>query len=377
MNGSVFFYVQHLLGIGHLVRASRIAHALAEGGHAVVMAAGGVPFPGFPGPMIPTVALPPLKSSPGFAGLLDAEGKPADEETKRRRRDELLAGFDRSEADILLVEAFPFGRRQMRFELLPLLEKAKNRARQPLIACSVRDILQKGRKPERLEESVKLVEDYFDLVLVHGDPNFMRLNDSFPLADRLAVKIAYTGLVAGPPPSASSESFDVIVSAGGGAAGAELIRCAIEAAARLSPLLRWLIIWGPNFPKTDPDLLRRQAAANLRMEAFRPDFGDLLAAAGLSVSQAGYNTVCDILRANCRALFIPFAEGGESEQTMRSMKLREMGLAEVLSEDQLTPDDLARAIETSLERGRPRPHNLDLEGACGTREILRRHIPKD
>jgi predicted glycosyltransferase len=113
------------------------------------------------------------------------------------------------------------------------------------------------------------------------------------------------------------------------------------------------------------------------MEAFRPDFGDLLAAAGLSVSQAGYNTVCDILRANCRALFIPFAEGGESEQTMRSMKLREMGLAEVLTEDQLTPDDLARAIETSLERGRPRPHNLDLEGACGTREILRRHIPKD
>ena len=33
----VFFYVQHLLGIGHLARASRIAAALAEDGFDVTV----------------------------------------------------------------------------------------------------------------------------------------------------------------------------------------------------------------------------------------------------------------------------------------------------------------------------------------------------
>jgi predicted glycosyltransferase len=264
----------------------------------------------------------------------------------------------------------------MRFELLPLLERAKKRTRRPLIACSVRDILQQGRKVERLEESARLAEEYFDLVLVHGDPNFVRLEDSFPPADRIAGRIAYTGLVAGSSPSPAAERFDVIVSAGGGAAGQDLIRCAIETAGTLSPALRWLIISGPNFPKADLEQLCTGAAANLRIEGFRSDFPDLLGAARLSISQAGYNTVCDILRANCRALFIPFAKDGESEQTMRGMKLKEMGLAQVLPEDRLNSQELAGAIKTSLEGGQPQPHGLNLEGARGTTEILRRHMSK-
>jgi predicted glycosyltransferase len=156
-----------------------------------------------------------------------------------------------------------------------------------------------------------------------------------------------------------------------------LISCAVEAAARLSPSLRWLILTGPNFPRTDLQWLQTQAAASLEIAAFRPDFGDLLATAGLSVSQAGYNTVCDILRANCRALLIPFAKGGESEQTMRSMKLCKMGVADVLTEDRLNSEELAGAVEAGLQRGRPRPHGVDLEGARGTREILRRYTSKD
>jgi predicted glycosyltransferase len=213
-------------------------------------------------------------------------------------------------------------------------------------------------------------------VLVHGDPSFVVFEDSFPLTRRIAGKIAYTGLVAGPMPAPAAERFDVIVSAGGGGAGQDLIRFAIEAAGKLSPALRWLILSGPNFPKADLELWRRGAASNLRIEAFRSDFADLLGGAGLSVSQAGYNTTCDILRANCRALFVPFAKGGESEQTMRSMKLEEIGLASVLPEDRLNSKDLAMAVEESLERGRPPPHGLNLEGARRTTEILRRRMAK-
>ena len=45
----ILFYVQHLLGIGHLARASRVAGALAEDGFAVTVVTGGTPVPGFPG----------------------------------------------------------------------------------------------------------------------------------------------------------------------------------------------------------------------------------------------------------------------------------------------------------------------------------------
>jgi len=102
--------------------------------------------------------------------------------------------------DVLIVETFPFGRRVMRFELLPLLEAARAMRPKPLIACSVRDILQERGKPGRAEETVDTIGKYYDLVTVHGDPKFASFGETFPLADGLAKQISYTGLVSGPPP---------------------------------------------------------------------------------------------------------------------------------------------------------------------------------
>lgn len=70
----VFFYVQHLLGIGHLARASRIASALAAKGYDVTVVTGGSPVPGFPANDVKHVALPPvLAGDKGFSGLADGE----------------------------------------------------------------------------------------------------------------------------------------------------------------------------------------------------------------------------------------------------------------------------------------------------------------
>ncbi|GAA3081329.1 glycosyltransferase [Rhizobium viscosum] len=371
----IFFYVQHLLGIGHIARASRIANALVKDGFEVTVVTGGLPVPGFPGEGVRTVELPPVVASNiGFTGLADADGRPAGEEFLSNRRDLLLRAFDEEKPDVVIIEAFPFGRRQMRFELLPLLEAIEKASPRPKLLSSVRDILQENRKPGRDEETVKLIKDHFDAVLVHGDPDFVRLEDTFPLTAEIADRLRYTGLVAPSPAPAPSETFDIIASAGGGAVGLELIRAARDAAAHMPADISWLLIAGPNLPAADFSALLEDAPANVTLVRFRKDFPSLLRGAKVSISQAGYNTVGDLLRTQCRSILIPFVAAGETEQTVRAERLQALGLAEILPEQGLTLDDVKTAVERALAAP-PRPAvSLDLDGAVKSAAIIRSMI---
>src|SRR5262249_51713609 len=123
----VFFYVQHLLGIGHLRRAAVIARALAGAGVEVDFVSGGAPLPG---PAPPSLGLnrahllqlpPAVAADGGFSAIHDETGRPIDAAWRDARRQRLLAAFADRRPDLLLVEMFPFGRRQFAFELLPLL----------------------------------------------------------------------------------------------------------------------------------------------------------------------------------------------------------------------------------------------------------------
>ena len=369
----ILFYAQHLLGIGHLARASRVAGALQNDGFSVTIVTGGLPVRGFPAPGPDHVTLPPVGSpSEAFSGLVDADGNLVDEAFKQRRRDLLLDTLKSVGPDIVVIEAFPFGRRQMRFELLPLLDAIEGMTPRPRLVTSIRDLLQERMKPGRAEESVDLLNRHFDLVMVHGDPAFARLEDTFPLAKAITTRVGYTGLVAAPPPAAPRENFRVLVSAGGGAAGADLVRATVEAARRLPGVENWALITGPNLPQAAYDAAAAEAPPGLQLFRFREDFPSLLAGAELSVSQAGYNTVCDVLRAGCRSLVIPFAAGGETEQTARAERLERLGLARTLPEQGLTGRLLAEAIATALARPKPPAAALDLDGARGSARLLRR-----
>ncbi|MGO8654589.1 glycosyl transferase, partial [Rhizobium ruizarguesonis] len=179
-----------MLGIGHIARASRIANALVKDGFDVTVVTGGLPVPGFPGEGIKTVALPAVvASNAGFSGLADADGRPAGEDFLHARRQLLLDAFHAARPNVVIIEAFPFGRRQMRFELLPLLEAIEKAEPRPKLLSSVRDILQENRKAGRDAETVTLVKDHFDAVLVHGDPDFVRLEDTFPLTSEIADRL--------------------------------------------------------------------------------------------------------------------------------------------------------------------------------------------
>ncbi len=370
---NVFFYVQHLLGIGHLARASRIARAMVDGGLRVTLVTGGMPVPGFPAPGIPHVGLPPVAVADGaFKGLVDQTGTAVDQAFLDSRRDMLIAAFRDIRPDIVMVEAFPFGRKQVRFELLPLIDAIESTSPRPRLVSSIRDILQLRGRPDRDAETAELVRNHFDRVLVHGDPTFARLEETFPFTDRIADKVSYTGLVCGPKPVPSPERYEVLVSAGGGAVGAGMLRSALAAAALLPDIPDWLVITGPNLKQDAFDAFAASAPPNVRLERFRTDFGSLLASARLSVSQAGYNTVGDILQAGCRSLLVPYTTLGETEQADRAARLETLGRAQVINEGQVDPARLAAAISQARAMDLPAAFlNVATDGAARTVEILR------
>ncbi|SLN20005.1 glycosyltransferase family protein [Oceanibacterium hippocampi] len=354
MTEGVFFYVQHLLGIGHLRRAATIGRALAEAGLDVEVVSGGHPLPGLdlgPGRL---VQLPPTRATDlYFKVLVDENDQPIDDAWKARRANALMEAWRASQPTLLLFELFPFGRRQMRFEILPLLEAAKASARPPVIVCSVRDILVAQNKPERNDEMLDLIERYFDHVLVHGDPALIPFDATFPPAHKIADKIRYTGYVVdrsgsrGGPDSPGHD--EVIVSCGGGAVGLNLLRTAIaarpltEAAGR-----RWRVLVGVTVPEDEFRALAASAGDGVIVERARPDFPTLLMNCALSISQGGYNTVMEVLHAGCRAVVVPYAGGLETEQTLRARLLGERGALTTLAETELDPGRLAATVDTAL-----------------------------
>ncbi len=374
----IFFYVQHLLGVGHVFRAKRIADACIEAGHHVTFVLGGRAIPTLGFGKADVIQLPAIHAGDGeFTNLIQSDGQPLTDEFKAERARALQATFDADTPDVLVLEAYPFARRALRFELLPLLEAAHARAPRPLILSSVRDILQQPSSEAKAAQAIDIFETYFDGALVHGDPAVARLEDSYPPLARSTDRHHYTGVVAPKRISTNAtlpgddRSYDVLVSAGGGAVGARLIRTAISSKPLTSLAdARWLVLTGPNLPqKTQSQINAQAAAAGIDVETFRPDLPELLSRARLSIQQAGYNTVADLLQTKCRAVLVPYAERGETEQATRAAFLEQRGRVSVIEEARLSPQTMATAVESAMQRV-PSRIAIAMDGAATSARLI-------
>ncbi len=369
--------MQHLLGVGHLQRALELAKTLARRGFDVELVSGGRPQAMTIDCGIRVHQLPPLYSPDGsFSRLLDEDGREIDDRWRERRRRQLLALFERFSPQVLVTETFPFGRRMLRFELIPLLEASRESADCRLVIASIRDILQPRTKPGREQETCELIETWYDGVLVHGDAGIAPLDISFSEAGRIRDKLHYTGYLCAPGAPAADGSTgrdEVLVSAGGSATGLEILQTAIEAKP-LSQLhsLHWRLLVSPAIAEADFEGLRRRAGAGISVERNRPDFSTLVKRARLSISQAGYNTMTDILDSRTACVVIPYAEADEIEQTLRAQALETRGRLVALPQERLSAAELAGAIEralvleTSLE--------VDLDGADNSAAMISRWL---
>ena len=150
----------------------------------------------------------------------------------------------------------------------------------------------------------------------------------------------------------------------------------MQAVPLLPDTTSWCVIAGPYLAQAEFDELVSSAPANVTLQRFRADFVSLLTKASLSISQAGYNTVSDILQAGCRALLLPFSSQGETEQTDRAVRLNKLGLAtvlhnDVMSNNSLSGRKLADAVRDAMQlNALTKAAALNVDGANGTATIL-------
>jgi len=374
----IFFWVQHLLGIGHLKRTATLARAFRRAGMEVTVVSGGHVVPGLDIADAKLIQLPPVRAADKyFKILIDDDDVEIDDGFRARRRDLLLAAYRAEAPNVIVTELFPFGRRQLRFELTALLDAAKAEAHPPLIVSSVRDILVEPPKPERVAEMLERIETYYDRVLIHGDPTLIPFGETFAPADRIADRISYTGYVVDTPQKTVGGvgTDEVIVSAGGGAVSEELFRAAIAARphTRLADR-KWRILAGHSLAGEVFDRIAADATASsaggVIVERARADFTTLMANCTLSISQGGYNTVMEMMAAGARGVIVPYAGGLETEQTLRARLLENRSGIRTIPENTLDADTLAGAVDAALDAPPPDSSGLDTGGAGASARLI-------
>ncbi len=372
---TLVFYCQHSLGIGHLTRSFALATALREHFHVVFLNGGRLP----PGVTVPTgierIDLAPLGMDDGHTLVSRDAAQDSVAQAQAERRTAIETAITRHRPAVLLVELFPFGRKKFAGEILPMIRQVRRQAFPAQVVCSLRDILVDARPDQRHHDDRArwLADRYFDAVIVHADPAFARIEESFRPTRAMRTAVHYSGFVV-PQRAVRSEAprgADVLVSAGGGIVGAALYRAAIQGRAllRQPPPLR--IVAGPFLPEAEWLGLRELASAHHGVELVRhvPDMVAEMRQARASISQCGYNSALDIVGAGVPALVVPYETRTENEQRTRAERLAALGAMQMLSAGEMTPPRMAQAFEALLAFT-PARCALDLNGAQRCAELL-------
>ncbi|HEY6748811.1 MAG TPA: glycosyltransferase [Mycobacteriales bacterium] len=372
----LLFYCQHSLGLGHLARSLRLAEGLADRFDVLLLNGGRFPA----GTRVPAgvavLNLPPLGQA--GADLISRDPAYSVEEACAERRRLILDALDDTTPAVVLIEMYPFGRNKFEFELLPLLDAvAALGDRRPRVVSSLRDILvQRPVGQERHDErAVTRLNASFDAIVMHADPAFATLEDSFHPATPLRVPVHYSGFVAPPAPApADLPLARLIVSAGGGMVGEPLVRAAVEVHRDLfiRTGLRTTAVAGPFLPAPVWEWLQDQARHSPVLDAVRrvDDLAAEIGRSALSLSQGGYNTTMDLLRAGTPAVVVPYAAGTEDEQTRRTARLADLGALRMLPARELESRERLLELLVAAAASTPAAVPLDLSGAETTARIL-------
>jgi len=365
-------YCQHSIGMGHLIRTLRLAEASLENGPVRLICGGEIPAKLQIDARIQVDALPPLIARPDNT-LADPHSASTVQQILQQRCEQSLAAVNDFEPDALIVEMFPFGRKKFADEILGLIKAARDVSNASIFS-SVRDVLVTSRRDQTRYEQrvVGWLNRHFDALLIHADPRLVTLNATFSDFSKIEVPTYYTGYISSSEsPTVTERDQTVVVSAGGGRVGQILIDAAINAWPEIKTELGldMLVVTGPMSKG-------RAASANSRAEPkkvrFLENMPEVLGRSSLSISQCGYNTAIDVLKAQIPAVFVPFETASEDEQLRRAALLAGCGRSITLREFALNPRSLTRAARQALAvmKERDLAAKVDLDGARCSRKIV-------
>jgi predicted glycosyltransferase len=380
----ILFFCQNLLGLGHFVRTSEILLHL-QGRAKTCLVFGGQLADGLDmTAAASSITLPALRREDGELKVVGTDM--ALEQVQEFRRQRLLEAFRQFDPDVVVFEGFPFAKKVLAFELIPLLKEISRQEMKPAVFCSIREIVlakerkaEKAKKTKKNEKAIcKLMNKYFDGLLVHSDPRVLRLDERFSRLDRLNCPVHYTGFVVqsfpDTPPDAelSEQGPTILVSVGGGRLGRSLLEGILATAPLLASRIphRLLVFTGPFLSDEEYARFAERAGAvpNLVVRRYTPSLLHHMVRADLSISLCGYNTAMNVLRANVRSMVLPSLK--DLEQPLRAERFAEHGILEVLKPADLAPSIFADRIVAALARPKPSAVTFDLNGGATSAGIL-------
>jgi predicted glycosyltransferase len=286
----------------------------------------------------------------------------------------IRAAIEEFAPDMLIVDKVPRG---VLRELDPMLRSLRA-ARHTRCVLGLRDVLDDPAavRAEWLDEAnEQAIDEFYDAVWVYGDPKVYDVVEEYGFAHTTAEKLQYTGYLdpqIRQQPDGASWSCDAAPNAragrrlaiclvGGGEDGARV--AGAFARSRLPSDMDGVIIAGPFMP---PELYRslcRTVALNppLRVVRFMDEPEHLVRRADRVVAMAGYNTVCEVLCLGKPALVVPRVRP-RREQWIRAIRLRTLGLLDVMHPDELRPGPLSDWLARESPPTPPATSLIDFNG---------------
>ncbi|WP_416900105.1 MAG: glycosyltransferase family protein [Minwuia sp.] len=359
----VLIYSHDTFGLGHLRRCRTIAHSLVENHKNLsVLILSGSPIIG----SFDFRARVDFVRVPGVIKLRNGEYTSLNLHMDIEDTLDLRASIIRHTAasfdpDIFIVDKEPLG---LRGEVTATLKMLKERGTR--LVLGLRDVMDEPKllAPEWQRKNVMpALEDLYDDIWVYGLPQICNPLEGMDLTPGVLHKMIYTGYLPRRPGTAASVSLPeitnrpfLLVTTGGGGDGEGLIDWVLKAY-ESDPLLPYpaLLVLGPFMPPELQSSFHERASKLDRVEVitFDPHFENLMADAAGVVAMGGYNTFCEILSLDKRAIIVP-RRVPRLEQTIRAERAAELGLVQMMADDgDRDPAAMAAALRLMPRQKRP------------------------
>jgi len=360
----VLLYSHDSFGLGHVSRCRTIANAIVEADQSVsVLILSGSPVVG----SYEFRSGVDFVRIPGVVKQISGEYDSANlrlniEHTLEMRTRIIRDTADIYRPDLFIVDKEPLG---LRGEVGPALHLLKERGT-PL-ALGLRDVMddpaQLAKEWER-KNVVPALRDLYDEIWVYGLPQINKPLTGIEVPPSVRHKMVYTGYLRRELPlhldvPHEMEEIDgpyILVTPGGGGDGEDLVDwvlAAYESDANIP--YGAVIVFGPFMSATAREAFKERAAKfpNIRTLTFTNNLGVLMQRAAGVVAMGGYNTFCEILSFDKKAIIVPRTRP-RLEQFIRARAARNVGLVEMLDADRgRDPQAMATALRQLPQQGVP------------------------